>query len=89
MNKTNQFLMVYRFDDFLFDPMRAGLSLKGKEVSLEPQVLRLLLYLLETRDRIVSKDELINGVWDGRIVSDATLNTCVRSVRRALGDDRG
>jgi len=55
---------------------------------LEPQVLRLLLYLLETRDRIVSKDELIEGVWDGRIVSDATLNTCVRSVRRALGDDR-
>jgi len=80
--------MVYRFDDFLLDPARSGLFLNGKEVPLEPQVLRLLLYLLETRDRIVSKDELIEGVWDGRIVSDATLNTCVRSVRRALGDNR-
>ena len=80
--------MAYRFDDFLLDPVRSGLSLNGKEVPLEPQVLRLLLYLLETRDRIVSKDELIEGVWDRRIISDATLNTCIRSVRRALGDDR-
>ena len=80
--------MVYLFDDFLLDPVRSGLSLNGKEVPLEPQVLRLLSYLLENRDRIVSKDELIDGVWDRRIISDAALNTCIRSVRRALGDDR-
>ena len=89
MNMADRLLMVYRFDDFLLDPVRSGLSLNGKEVPLEPQVLRLLLYLLEARDQIVSKDELIEGVWDGRIVSDATINTCIRSVRRALGDDRG
>ncbi|MEM9223462.1 MAG: tetratricopeptide repeat protein [Pseudomonadota bacterium] len=57
------------------------------DIALQPQVLSVLRYLLENRDRIVSKDELVEALWDGRIVSDAALNTRLRDVRRALGDD--
>ncbi len=80
--------MVYRFDDFVFEPEAARLSKSGQAIPLEPQVASLLQYLIENRGRIVPKDELIEAIWDGRIVSDAALNTRVRAVRRALGDDR-
>src|SRR5262249_28097709 len=51
-----------------------------------PQVFDLLVYLIENRDRVVSKDDLIEGVWKGRIVSDSTLTTRINAVRRAVGD---
>ena len=80
--------MVYRFEGFEFDPDSAGLRDSGQPVALEPQVFSLLKYLIENRDRIVSKDELIEAIWDGRAITDAALNTRIRAVRRALGDDR-
>lgn len=79
--------MPYRFGSFVFDPAR-GLFDAGERVPLEPQALDLLRYLLENRDRIVTREELIDGVWDGRIVSDAALSTQIRAIRRALGDDK-
>lgn len=79
--------MSYRFDSFVFDRER-GLSDNGAPVPLEPQGLDLLGYLLENRDRLVSRDELNDEIWGGRIVSEAALSTCIRAVRRALGDDR-
>ena len=80
--------MVYRFERFVFDPETAGLLKSGQPVALEPQVFSLLKYLIENRGRIVSKDELIDEIWNGRVVSDAALNTRIRAIRRALGDDR-
>lgn len=80
--------MKYRFDSFEFDPAGHGLSDDGATVSLEPQAIELLRYLIENRDRIISKDELIDHIWQGRIITDAALNTRIRSIRRALGDDR-
>ena len=80
--------MVYRFESFVFDPDAAGLLGSGQPVALEPQVFRLLKYLIENRGRVVSKDELIDEIWEGRAISDAALNTRIRAVRRALGDDR-
>jgi TolB-like protein/DNA-binding winged helix-turn-helix (wHTH) protein/Tfp pilus assembly protein PilF len=80
--------MVYRFESFVFDPDAAGLLESGQPVALEPQVFSLLKYLVENRGRIVSKDELIDEIWQGRAISDAALNTRIRAVRRALGDDR-
>ncbi|MCL7940577.1 winged helix-turn-helix domain-containing protein [Halomonas sp. ATCH28] len=80
--------MIYRFERFEFDPEAARLLDSGQPVALEPQVLHLLQYLVENRDRIVTKDELIDEIWQGRVVSDAALNTRIRAVRRALGDDR-
>ena len=79
--------MPYSFDRFVFDRER-GLLEGGEPVPLEPQVLDLLCYLLENRDRVVTRDELTEEIWDGRIVSDAALSTQIRSIRRALGDDR-
>ncbi len=79
--------MPYAFESFVLDP-RLGLFRSGKPVDLEPRALELLRYLLENADRIVTRDELIEQLWDGRIGSDAALSTQVRAVRRALGDDR-
>ncbi|WGD49001.1 winged helix-turn-helix domain-containing protein [Bradyrhizobium sp. CB1650] len=55
-------------------------------VPTTPQVLDLLEYLIRSRDRVVSKDDLINAIWNGRIVSDAALTTRLNAVRRAIGD---
>ena len=79
--------MIYRFDDYSIDAKRFALSKKDKKVSLEPKVFDVLTYLIKNREKVHSKDELIDALWDGRIISDAALNTCIRSVRRALGDD--
>ena len=56
-------------------------------VSVEPQVFDLLLYLVQNRDRVVSKDDLIASVWDGRIVSDSTLTSRINAARKAVGDN--
>src|SRR6476659_3596372 len=56
-------------------------------VALEPQVFDLLVYLIENRDRVVSKDDLIASVWAGRIVSESTLTSRIAAVRKAIGDD--
>jgi pimeloyl-ACP methyl ester carboxylesterase/DNA-binding winged helix-turn-helix (wHTH) protein len=55
-------------------------------IALEPQVFDLLVYLVENRDRVVSKDDLIAAVWGGRIISDSTLQSRINAVRKAVGD---
>ena len=80
--------MIYRFHQFVLDTQEYTFSQNSEAVSLEPKVFDLLVYLVENRDRIVSKEELIEKIWGGRVISDSALNTCVRSVRRALQDDR-
>jgi TolB-like protein len=79
--------MLYRFDQFELDLSAVELRAGGKAVSLEPQVFALLALLVENRERMVSKDELIEKVWDGRVVSDAAVASRVKSARQALGDD--
>lgn len=77
----------YRFGDCSLDTETLELTRSGAIVSLEPQVLRLILVLIENRDRAVAKDELIEKVWKRRFVSDSSLNTCISAARQALGDD--
>ena len=79
--------MIYRFSDFSLDTEGFELKAGSAPVAIEPQVFSLLQTLIENRDRVVSKDELIEAVWDGRIVSDAALTSCVNAARRAVGDD--
>lgn len=78
--------MLFLFENFVLDAGRRELRRKGVLVPVEPQVFDLLVYLVRNRDRVVSKDDLIASVWNGRIVSDSTLSTRINAARRALGD---
>lgn len=79
--------MIYRFGAFNLDSEMFELHRNGEAVAIEPQVFNVLVHLIENRDRIVAKDELINVVWHGRAVSDATLSSRIYSLRQAVGDD--
>ncbi|NQU56377.1 MAG: winged helix-turn-helix domain-containing protein, partial [Rhodospirillales bacterium] len=79
--------MDYRFGDHLLDTASFTLTKDGEKISVEPQVFSLLVFLVENCDRVVGKNEIFEHVWDGRIVSDGTLNSRINSIRRALGDD--
>ncbi len=79
--------VIYRFDDFELDLARAELRAGGAVCPVEPQVFALLALLVENRDRLVSRDEILEKVWDGRIVSDAAIASRIKSARQALGDD--
>jgi DNA-binding winged helix-turn-helix (wHTH) protein/class 3 adenylate cyclase len=78
--------MRYAFDDYILDAQRYELHRAGKRVPLRPKAFEVLAYLLAYRDRIVPKDELLEHLWAGQFVGDATLNTCIKEVRRAIGD---
>ena len=78
--------MDYRFGEFEIDLGQHELRRSGQAVRIEPQVFDLLLYLVRHRDRIVSKDELIEAIWQGRVISEAALSTCISAARRAVGD---
>lgn len=79
--------MRYRFGPYELDTSQVELRADGARRPVEPQVFALLALLIENRERLVSRDELIEKVWDGRVVSDAALASRVKSARRALGDD--
>ena len=79
--------MLFFFEDKVLDPNRRELRCKGGLVAVEPQVFDLIVFLIRNRDRVVSKDDLIAGVWDGRIVSDSTLASRINAARRALDDN--
>jgi len=77
---------VLRFADFELDVAQQELRRGGEIVHMEPQVFDLLLHLVRNRGRIVSKDELIETVWNGRIVSEAALSSRINAARKAIGD---
>ena len=79
--------MPYRIGAYLIDPKAYEIREDGRPVPVEPQVFDLLIMLIENRERAVSKDEIIEQIWKGRIVSDATLSSRIKSARQALGDD--
>ena len=78
--------MALLFGSFSLDPERRELAQRGQLVSVEPQVFDLLLFLVQSRDRVVSKHELLEAVWGGRTVSESTLTSRINAARRALGD---
>ena len=78
--------MIYKFDQFSLDTERRELRCSGELVAIEPQVFDVLQFMIANRDRVVSSDDLICGVWNGRIVSESTVATRVSAVRRALSD---
>jgi TolB-like protein len=81
--------LPYIFDAYALDPGRRELKRGSDLVPLEPQVFDLLVYLIENRDRVVSKDDVIASVWQGRIVSESTLTSRINAARKAIGDSGG
>lgn len=79
--------MVWRFGAFELDPARFELREDGEVLRAEPKVLQLLQYLIEHRDRMVSKDELVDAIWGGRAISDSALSSCIKFARKLVGDD--
>lgn len=78
--------MQFLFAGHILDTARRELRHGTEAVPVEPQVFDLLVHLVENRDRVVSKEDLIASVWGGRIVSDSTLTSRINAARRALGD---
>ena len=80
-------IVIYQFDNFELDMACFELRDAGEACPLEPQVFALLAYLVEHRERLVSKDEIFEKLWDGRIVTESALSSRIKWARKALGDD--
>ena len=74
------------FDNFVLDGDRRELRRGADLVAIEPKAFDLLVYVIRHRDRVLSKDDLIAAIWDGRIVSEAALATCLNAARSAIDD---
>jgi TolB-like protein/cytochrome c-type biogenesis protein CcmH/NrfG len=77
----------FLFGEHTLDTDRRELRRGSEPVAVEPQVFDLLVYLLQNRGHVVSKDDLIASVWSGRIVSDSTLTSRINAARKAVGDN--
>jgi adenylate cyclase len=78
--------LLYLFEDFVLDTDKRELRRGADVVSVAPQVFDVLDYLVRNRERVVSKDDLVTAIWEGRIISDAALTTRLKAVRSAIGD---
>ena len=79
--------MGWRFADFELDPARFELRRDGERVHAEPQVLQLLQLLVDQRHRMLTKDEIVDTIWDGRAISDSALSSRIKTARQLIGDD--
>jgi len=78
--------LEFVFADHLLDIDRRELRRGGERIALEPQVFDLLVYLVRNRERVVSKDDLLQAIWGGRIVSESTMTSRINAARKAVGD---
>jgi TolB-like protein len=78
--------LLYLFEDYALDTERRELHRGADLVAIEPKVFDLLAHVIENRRRVVSRDDLLAQVWDGRIVSESALASCINAARRAIGD---
>src|SRR5215475_11109938 len=81
--------MQFRFGDCILDAGRRELTRASQAIAVGPQVFDLLSYLVRNRERVVSKDDLLDAVWGGRIVSESTVTSHINAVRKAVGDSGG
>ena len=81
--------MQFVFEDCVLDPGRRELTHRSEAVAVGPQVFDILLHLLGNRERVISKDELLDAVWAGRIVSESTMTSHINAARKAIGDTGG
>jgi TolB-like protein len=79
--------VIYSFDQFELDTEKFELRRGSDIIAIEPRLFMLLSLLVENNQRVVSKDEIIERIWDGRYVSEAVVSTAIKGIRRALNDD--
>jgi TolB-like protein len=78
--------VIYRFNQFTLDTEQYQLCLSEKPVAVEPLAFDLLVYLIEHRDRVVTREELLDNLWEGKVVTDAALGARLKDARKAVGD---
>src|SRR5262249_41363303 len=78
--------LIYFFENYSLDINRRELRRGAESVAVEPQVFDVLAYLISHRERVISNNDLIASVWNGRIVSESTLSSRIAAVRQAIGD---
>jgi TolB-like protein/tetratricopeptide (TPR) repeat protein len=78
--------LVFQFNQFILDTDRYCLSRACEQVPVEPRTFDLLVYLIENRNRVVTRNELLESLWKGKVVSDAALSASLKDARRAVGD---
>ncbi len=79
--------IIYRFGTFELDLAKLELRASGEVRPVEPHVFALIALLVGNRERVISRDEIIEKVWDGRVVSDSAIDSRIKSVRQTLGDN--
>ena len=79
--------VIYVFGDYELDTRLHELRRAGDRLHVEPQVFDVLAHLFASRDRLVTKDELLDRVWGHRYVAPTTLNSRIKHARQAIGDD--
>lgn len=79
--------MIYRFEGFQLDIDKVELRSAAGPIALQPQVFDLLLLLVENHDRLVSREEIVEKIWQGRAISETAISSRVKALRQALGDD--
>lgn len=79
--------MIFEFGEWQLDTELFELRHGSDRRKIEPQVFDLLHFLLRNRGRVVSRDDIVQEIWQGRIVTDATISTCIKAARQAIGDD--
>ena len=78
---------IYEFGEIRVDRSRMTIERGGRPVSVEPKAFDVLLHLIQNRDRLTTKEELLDTVWRGTFVTPNVVARCVTQLRRALGDD--
>jgi DNA-binding winged helix-turn-helix (wHTH) protein len=81
--------MLYSFEEWELDVERYELRRAGQPIKLEPQVFSVLAYLVQHRDRVLSKQELLSHLWPGQYIGDSALERCIMAARKAVGDSGG
>ncbi|MBU2880121.1 MULTISPECIES: winged helix-turn-helix domain-containing tetratricopeptide repeat protein [Aliiglaciecola] len=79
--------MIYQFNDYQLDTEKVELRCRDVVIAVEPQVFCLLQVLIENRHRVLSKDQLIDLIWQGKPLSDSVVSSRIKSTRKAIGDD--
>ena len=78
--------MQFLFEDHVLDIDRHELRRGAQQIAVGPQVFDLLVYLVQNRERVVTKDDLLDAIWSGRFVSESNLTTRINAARKAIGD---